>query len=105
MIVCSAILFMARPVDFAVPLESCSVFSLSGEFIPTDRYLSFVTRRQAGSVASADSSRSYSVSELLMMRKEFSLVLITTNAHEFGSNAYGKQMETTDGPNVLSNET
>jgi hypothetical protein len=32
-------------------------------------------------------------------------VLITTNAHEFGSNAYGKQMETTDGPNVLSNET
>src|SRR5215468_8827463 len=32
---CSTILFMARAVDFAMPLASCRLFSLSGEFIPT----------------------------------------------------------------------
>jgi hypothetical protein len=26
-------------VDFVVPLGSCTLFSLSGEFIPTDRFI------------------------------------------------------------------
>ena len=42
---------MARAADFAVPLGSCSMLSLSYEFFPQFPYLAFVTRRQAGSVA------------------------------------------------------
>ena len=49
----SIILFMARAVDFAVPLGSCSMLSLSYDFFPQFPYLAFVTRRQAGSVAGA----------------------------------------------------
>jgi hypothetical protein len=46
----SVVLFMARAADFPVPLANGSVLSLLGELIPTVPYLSFVTRRQGGSV-------------------------------------------------------
>src|SRR5206468_8390269 len=48
----SIILFMARAVDFALPLGSYTVLPLLDQcFSPHSLYLSFVTRRQAGSVA------------------------------------------------------
>jgi hypothetical protein len=72
-------LFMARALDFAVPLGGCSPFSVSGEFFPTFPYLIFVTRRQAGSLRRYLIIKQLRYSgvasiKLLTMRKEFRLV-------------------------------
>jgi len=81
----SAVLFMTRAVDFPVPLRSCSVLSLSYKFFPQFPYLSFVIRRQAGSVCrswlSKQIRRGIDFSKFLMMRREFCLVRLTTNGH------------------------
>ncbi len=78
---------MARAVEFAVPLASHTLLSLLDRcLVPQLSYLSFVTRRQAGSLRRCRFIKQMrcqlAFSELLIIREEFRLIRITTNQHE-----------------------
>jgi hypothetical protein len=78
---------MARAVDFAVPLASHTLLPLLDRcFSPQFPYLSFVTRRQAGSLRRCRFIKQMrcglAFNELPTIRKEFALVPPTTNGHE-----------------------
>jgi hypothetical protein len=90
----SIILFMARAVDFAVPLGSCSMLSLSYEFFSTIPLSSvrnspsswFRRRRDCGDRTLHPYMVNRDIVEVLMIRKEFCLVRLTrinTNRHEW----------------------
>ena len=77
---------MARAVDFAVPLASHTLLPLLDRCLSSHfPYLSFVTRRQAGSLRRCLLIKQLrcplAFSELLMIREEFRLIRITTNQH------------------------
>ena len=78
---------MARAVDFAVPPASHTLLPLLDRCLfPQFSYLSFVTRRQAGSLRRCRFIKQMrcqlAFSELLIIREEFRLIRITTNQHE-----------------------
>ena len=78
---------MVRAERFAVPFASHTLLSLLDRCLfPHFPYLSFVTRRQAGSLRRCRFIKQMrcqlAFSELLIIREEFRLIRITTNQHE-----------------------